>query len=339
MIAKVPMIDTGTATSGMIEARQVCRKMMTTITTRMMASSRVCSTPRSTGARTRSGRRRSRSGPRRGRPWPARPSWRAPVGDLERVRARGLDDRHRGRGLVVEQAAQAVGTRRRVRRAPHRAAAPADRHWRRATMMFSNSLVSTRRPWVVMVSSKAVACATGCWARVPAATWRFCSRIASHDIGGGEAARRHRSGSSQTRRLYSPDPKTGHIADARQAGELILDVEAGVVGQSQRFEAVGLGLQVHHHEQVEGGFACHHAQPADIIRQARRRLLHAVLHVDQLLIEVGADGGRSAPGPSNRRACSAMRCRAGRRGRSSAARAGWRPSRRWSRGWRRDRRR
>ncbi|MCY1297896.1 hypothetical protein D9M70_473500 [compost metagenome] len=39
--AKVPTIETGTATSGMIEARQVCRKMMTTSTTSAIASSRV----------------------------------------------------------------------------------------------------------------------------------------------------------------------------------------------------------------------------------------------------------------------------------------------------------
>ena len=42
--AKVPMIDTGTASSGMIEARQVCRNRMTTSTTSAMASSSVCTT-------------------------------------------------------------------------------------------------------------------------------------------------------------------------------------------------------------------------------------------------------------------------------------------------------
>ncbi len=41
MTAKVPMSETGTAASGMIAARQVCRKTMTTITTSKMASSSV----------------------------------------------------------------------------------------------------------------------------------------------------------------------------------------------------------------------------------------------------------------------------------------------------------
>ncbi|MNN26637.1 hypothetical protein D3C81_1401480 [compost metagenome] len=39
--AKVPISDTGTATSGMIEARQVCRNRITTSTTRISASKRV----------------------------------------------------------------------------------------------------------------------------------------------------------------------------------------------------------------------------------------------------------------------------------------------------------
>ena len=42
--ANVPTSDTGTAASGMIEARQVWRKTMTTITTSSMASSSVCTT-------------------------------------------------------------------------------------------------------------------------------------------------------------------------------------------------------------------------------------------------------------------------------------------------------
>ncbi|MNZ72093.1 hypothetical protein D3C78_904630 [compost metagenome] len=42
--AKVPISDTGTAASGMIEARQVCRNSTTTSTTSTSASNRVCTT-------------------------------------------------------------------------------------------------------------------------------------------------------------------------------------------------------------------------------------------------------------------------------------------------------
>ncbi len=41
MNAKVPTIDTGTATSGMIDARHVCRNTITTMTTSRIASSSV----------------------------------------------------------------------------------------------------------------------------------------------------------------------------------------------------------------------------------------------------------------------------------------------------------
>ncbi len=40
----VPMMDTGTASSGMIDARQVCRNRITTSTTSATASSSVCVT-------------------------------------------------------------------------------------------------------------------------------------------------------------------------------------------------------------------------------------------------------------------------------------------------------
>ena len=42
--ANVPTSETGTATSGMIEARHVCRKITTTMTTRRIASKSVCAT-------------------------------------------------------------------------------------------------------------------------------------------------------------------------------------------------------------------------------------------------------------------------------------------------------
>src|SRR5512144_1947859 len=44
--AKVPTTDTGTAISGMIEARQVCRNRITTSTTSKVASSKVVTTAR-----------------------------------------------------------------------------------------------------------------------------------------------------------------------------------------------------------------------------------------------------------------------------------------------------
>ena len=42
--ANVPMIETGTDSSGMIDARHVCRNRITTTTTSAIASSSVCTT-------------------------------------------------------------------------------------------------------------------------------------------------------------------------------------------------------------------------------------------------------------------------------------------------------
>jgi len=44
MTAKVPMRETGTAIKGITDARHVCRKTMTTITTKIIASNSVCTT-------------------------------------------------------------------------------------------------------------------------------------------------------------------------------------------------------------------------------------------------------------------------------------------------------
>jgi len=44
MTAKVPTKETGTAANGMMDARQVCRKIITTMTTSTMASINVCIT-------------------------------------------------------------------------------------------------------------------------------------------------------------------------------------------------------------------------------------------------------------------------------------------------------
>ena len=46
MAPKVPINETGTAKSGMMEARQLCRKTTTTSTTKIIASSKVCRTAR-----------------------------------------------------------------------------------------------------------------------------------------------------------------------------------------------------------------------------------------------------------------------------------------------------
>ncbi len=67
-------------------------------------------------------------------------------------------------------------------------------------MMFSNSSSVTRRPWVLIDSWKSVAPGAGGAPREPAATWRFCSRIALTTSDAVRLREATFSGSSQTRR-------------------------------------------------------------------------------------------------------------------------------------------
>ena len=68
------------------------------------------------------------------------------------------------------------------------------------TMMLANSSSSTRRPWVLMASWKLVLPGAGGAPRAPAATWRFCSRMAVTTSLAVRPREATLSGSSQTRR-------------------------------------------------------------------------------------------------------------------------------------------
>jgi hypothetical protein len=76
------------------------------------------------------------------------------------------------------------------------------------TMMLPNSDSDVSRPCVLIDSWNAALDGAGGAPRTPAATWTFCSRMArmtSVVVSWRDASR---SGSSHTRMLYSPAPKT-----------------------------------------------------------------------------------------------------------------------------------
>ena len=156
--AKVPISETGMATIGMIDARQVCRNRMMTMTTRTTASKIVLVT-----SRDRFGDELGRvvddvvaRGPA-GSPSPAPPSSprsRSAVG--ERVRARALEDQQRHGRPLVEIAVGASSParaeldprRRRASRVTRPSAAV-------LTMMLPNWRGSVSRPSVSTLSWKA----------------------------------------------------------------------------------------------------------------------------------------------------------------------------------------
>ena len=76
------------------------------------------------------------------------------------------------------------------------------------TTMAPNCSSVLRRPWVLIESWKVVSDGAGGAPRTPAATWTFCSRITRTTSDAVRCREASLSGSSHTRMLYSPLPKT-----------------------------------------------------------------------------------------------------------------------------------
>ena len=109
MMPNVPMTETGTASSGMIDARQVCRKTMTTMTTSRIAMSSVSMTAWIEARTNWVGIVDDLVGHALGHVLRQLSHGGADlVGDLERVGAGRLEDGDGDGGLVVEQRAEGI---------------------------------------------------------------------------------------------------------------------------------------------------------------------------------------------------------------------------------------
>ena len=83
-----------------------------------------------------------------------------------------------------------------------------------------------------------------------------------------------------------------HGADARQARQLVLHLQERVVRQVEHVVAVVRRDQVHDHQEVGRRLFGRHADALHVLRQARQRLRHAVLHLHLRVVEVGAERER-----------------------------------------------
>ena len=137
-----------------------------------------------------------------------------------------------------------------------------------------------------------------------------------------------RSGSSQTRMLYSPAPKTWTAPTPRQARQLVLHLQVRVVRQVEHVVALVRRDQVHDHDEVGRRLLGGDADALHVLRQARQRLRDAVLHLHLRVVEIGAEREGDGQRAARRRRSPARTCRACPRRRSSAARAARPPSRR-----------
>ena len=119
-------------------------------------------------------------------------------------------------------------------------------------MISSNCSGSTSRPRVVSGTWISWPAGTGGWPICPVATWTFCLRIAWATSAGGHVAGGQLLG-------VDPDPHAvvalaehADVADARQAGDLVLDLHQGVVAQEELVAAVWLGRVQRHGQQDVG---------------------------------------------------------------------------------------
>ena len=155
--------------------------------------------------------------------------------------------------------------------------------------MLPNSASDVSRPWVLIESWNVASDGAGGAPSTPAATWTFCSRIARTTSLAVSCRDASRSGSSQTRMLYSPAPKTCDGADAGQPRELVLDLQVRVVRQVEHVVALVRRDEVHDHDEVGRRLLGGDADALHVLRQARQRLGDAVLHLHLRVVEIGAE--------------------------------------------------
>ncbi|CAB3753801.1 hypothetical protein BPA30113_05478 [Burkholderia paludis] len=210
------------------------------------------------------------------------------VGDLQRVRARRLVDRHRDGRLVVEQRTQPVlgcveldprdvaqARDAAVRRRLHddvaelvfrlQAAARVHRQLQRRAGQRRRRADHAGRDLHVL----------------------FADRL--HDVLGGQPALRDLLRiEPDAHRVVARSPQL-HLADALDPRQAILHVDQRVVAQVGHVVAVVRRDQVDHHRQRRRAFHRRDAEPLHVFRQARQRLVHAVLHELRGLVRIGAE--------------------------------------------------
>ena len=288
MKKKVPISDTGMATSGMIAARQVCKKTITTSTTSTVASP-IVSITASTDWRmncvglkkmpylTPGGKRFDSFGHQ---------SFDA-FGGGQRVRARTLENGERHRRVVVE-----IGVRGIVERGeldigdvlePHHGTRCLFHHDR-------GELVGIGEPAERLHRDLEGA--------------RLCDRRLIEHAGGDLDVLRLQGvgdvGRGQAERLQAIriEPHPHRIiaaaehrdrADAVDAGQRIGHFQRRVVGDEQRIARLVGRIEVHDHHQIGRGFVDRDADIAHVGRQPRLRDGDPVLHLHLRDIEIGAE--------------------------------------------------
>ena len=119
----------------------------------------------------------------------------------------------------------------------------------------------------------------------PAATWTFCWRTASTTSSAVMLRSAIFCGIEPDAHGVIARAEHLHAADAFDLGQPVLDVQHRVIAQIEHVVAVVRRDQMHHHGEVGRALDRGDAEIAGHFRQARQRLVDAVLH--QLLRQIG----------------------------------------------------
>ena len=79
------------------------------------------------------------------------------------------------------------------------------------------------------------------------------------------------------------------LSGAGKSSELVADIQQRIVAQVDRIISTVGGHEVHDHRDVRRALLGDHPERADLFRQSRQRLVHAILHLDLGEIDGCAD--------------------------------------------------
>ena len=128
----------------------------------------------------------------------------------------------------------------------------------------------------------------------PAATCRFCSRIASHDVGGSHLPRGKFVGIDPDSHAVFASTEDLSVADTGDPGQPVPHLQVREVRQVQHVVARVGRHQMDQHQEIGRRLLGHDADALHFLREARQCLRDPVLDLHLRVIEIGAERkGRS----------------------------------------------
>ena len=211
-----------------------------------------------------------------------------PLGDLDRIGARGLVDADRRRGRAIEAAVAVLRLRahfhaRDILHPDDGAVGIGAQHNRR-------EFLRPRQPPLGLDVDLDLLLVSDRW-RADAAQRRLnvLARDRGDDVVGGEIKLGQAIGIEPDAQGVIERPEQGRLPDASDPRQRIDDVYGGVVAQIDLVVGLVRGIDVEDLQQGGGFLANGEARARDFLRQLRGGEAHPVLHVDRVDVGIGAE--------------------------------------------------